>query len=62
MKTNLSVIFLLFGLTENTFSVLLDTQFQTTPPKSDSLIKVDKHNPIAIGAHLNESKLKGVKD
>ena len=51
MKTNLSVIFLLFGLTENTFSVLLDTQFQTTPPKSDSLIKVDKHNPIAIGAN-----------
>ena len=58
MKTNLSVLLLLFGLAEISKTVIIENQTQQenliVPPKSDSIIKEDKYNHKSLGAHKND--------
>ena len=58
MKTNLSVLLLLFGLAEISKTVIIENQTQQenfiVPPKSDSIIKGDKPIPKSVGAHKND--------
>ena len=58
MKTNLSVLLLLFGMAEISKTVIIESQTQQenmfASPKSDSTIKEDKPNQKSLGAHKND--------